>query len=565
MTEKSLGLESRASQLEALRKKYTVRGESTVVVIDDLTTFKLDRGIFQRIRNNMGDKFLRENKVVPLFLSDNRLSLIMADPRNIQIMDAVRQIAGLEIEPMTALPEDIDKVLDRLLQSGSSSFDVPALPDDTPKSIADPGEEDVMPNLTATEKGQIEEQVNEPMVVRYVNTLIVKAVSQRASDIHIVPTHEGLDLLLRVDGVLRLIVSPKKGMTPLIVSRIKIMSNMNIAEKRVPQDGRYGAMIGGREVDFRVSTFPNIWGETVVMRILDRQRLLTLEELGMRPDGLAIFERMISQPNGVILVVGPTGSGKSTTLYAVLKRLIPGSEGDERNNIMTVEDPVEYDLDYIRQSAVNDRAGYTYVAALRSILRQDPDIIMIGEIRDPETAGTAMRIALTGQLVFSTLHTSDAPSAIPRLINMGTPEFEVSSALQGVVAQRLVRTLCPDCKTLFDSSKHDHNPQALKQIIVPARQAGVDLSRYPELYFGAGCERCRNTGYAGRLGLFEIMVMSDRIREVIPQRVGASILRQLARESGMKTLWEDGIAKVAEGLTTLEEVTRETTKPEGIE
>ncbi|MCX6741320.1 MAG: GspE/PulE family protein [Candidatus Parcubacteria bacterium] len=557
---------SREERLALLHKQYIgLGGEPTAAVIDDLTSLRPEADFFQRIRNDLGDNFLKDNKVMPLFIVSNKLTVAMADPGNIQIIDQMRNATGLDVEPMVALAEDIDKALDRLLQTGQAEVQVPDLPDEDEDVVVEPGEEEERQVLGSDEKRKLEEQAGESKVVRYVNELIVRAVKQRASDIHIVPTREGISVLMRIDGVLRVIIRPKKALSGAVTSRIKIMSKMNIAEKRVPQDGRYGAFLGGREVDFRVSTFPNVWGEVVVMRVLDRQRLLTLKELGMRKDDLTIFEQMIARPNGVILITGPTGSGKSTTIYAVLKELAPGTESDEVNNIMTVEDPVEYELDSIRQSAVNERAGYTYLTALKSILRQDPDILMIGEIRDSETAGTAMRIALTGQLVFSTLHTTDAPGAIPRLINMGTPEFEVSSALQGVVAQRLVRTLCPDCKTLFDSSKHDHNPQALKHVILPARQVGLDLTQYSNLYFGAGCAHCRQTGYVGRLGLFEIMVMTDRIREVIPQKLSVSILRQLAREGGMKTLWEDGMVKVSEGLTTLEEVTREAAKPEGAE
>jgi type II secretory ATPase GspE/PulE/Tfp pilus assembly ATPase PilB-like protein len=345
----------------------------------------------------------------------------------------------------------------------------------------------------------------------------------------------------RIDGILHPIVSPKKALQLAVVSRIKIMSRMNIAEKRIPQDGRYGAIVDGREIDFRVSTFPTTYGETVVMRILDRMRLLSLDELGLMGETAMLMREMIAKPHGVLLVNGPTGSGKSTTVYAILGEIRSGDK-----NIITIEDPVEYDMDKICQSQVNEKAGYTYLMGLKHILRQDPDVIMIGEIRDGETAGVAIRAALTGQLVFSTIHTSDAPGTLTRLIDMGIEPFLVASATEGTCAQRLVRKICPKCKEPYD----------------PPAKLLEELEMEPgtKFYRGKGCERCRNTGYTGRIGIFEVLKMNDRIRELVVTRPPTSAIRALAREYGMRTLWEDGMDKVRAGTTTIEEVMDEAEK-----
>ncbi|MCL6466132.1 MAG: GspE/PulE family protein [candidate division WOR-3 bacterium] len=503
----------------------------------DLTTFKLDSEVLQLFP----EEFLRKNKLIPLFRSGNTLAVAMVDPGDIFTIDEVRRTTGMEVEPMVCREIDLYQALNQYYAAPEPA-DIPDEPEVT--SLDDlPEEESAAVAEQGLEPRKLEEMASEAPVVRWVNQMIIRAVRERASDIHIEPTREGLRVRFRIDGILHPIVSPKKALQLAVVSRIKIMSKMNIAEKRVPQDGRYGAIVDGREIDFRVSTFPTTYGEKVVMRILDRMRLLSLDELGLVEESYETLREMIAKPHGVILITGPTGSGKSTTLYAILNEIRSSDK-----NIITIEDPVEYDIDDICQSQVNERAGYTYLVGLRHILRQDPDVIMIGEIRDAETAGVAIRAALTGQLVFSTIHTNDAPGTVTRLIDMGIEPFLVASGLEGVVAQRLVRRICPKCKVPYDP---------------PAKMLEeFDLPPGTKFYKGKGCEHCRNTGYRGRMGIFEVMKLNDRIRELVVTRPPTSAIRALAREYGMKTLWEDGMRKVLNGVTTIEEVMDEAEKVE---
>lgn len=504
----------------------------------DLTTFKLDSEVLQLFPED----FLRKNKLIPLFRSGNTLAVAMVDPGDIFTIDEVRRMTGMEVEPMVCREIDLYQALNQYYTAPEPA-DIPDEPEVTSLDDLPEEEESGVAAEQSLEPRKLEELASEAPVVRWVNQMIIRAVRERASDIHIEPTREGLRVRFRIDGILHPIVSPKKALQLAVVSRIKIMSRMNIAEKRVPQDGRYGAIVDGREIDFRVSTFPTTYGEKVVMRILDRMRLLSLDELGLVEESYETLREMIAKPHGVILITGPTGSGKSTTLYAILNEIRSTDK-----NIITIEDPVEYDIDDICQSQVNERAGYTYLVGLRHILRQDPDVIMIGEIRDAETAGVAIRAALTGQLVFSTIHTNDAPGTVTRLIDMGIEPFLVASGLEGVVAQRLVRRICPKCKVAYDPP--------------PAMLEEFELPPGSKFYKGKGCEHCRNTGYRGRIGIFEVMKVNDRIRELVVTRPPTSAIRALAREYGMKTLWEDGMRKVLNGVTTIEEVMDEAEKVE---
>ncbi|HTW91099.1 MAG TPA: GspE/PulE family protein [bacterium] len=505
----------------------------------DLTNFKIDSEVLQMFP----EQFMRTRQVIPLFRAGNTLAAAFVDPGDIFNVDEVRRMTGMEVEPMVCRDSDLQEALNQYISTAQTA-DLPDEPESMSLDDLPEEEEGTAAELEqAAAPSKLEEMASEAPVVRWVNQMIIRAVRERASDIHIEPTREGLTVRYRIDGILHPIVSPKKALQLAVVSRIKIMSRMNIAEKRLPQDGRYGALVDGREIDFRVSTFPTTYGETVVMRILDRLRLLSLDELGLQGETAVLMREMIAKPHGVILVTGPTGAGKSTTVYAILGEIRSGDK-----NIITIEDPIEYDMDKVCQSMVNERAGYTYMVGLRHILRQDPDCIFIGEIRDGETAGVAIRAALTGQLVFSTIHTNDAPGTVTRLIDMGIEPFLVASAMEGTVAQRLVRQICPKCK-------EDYDPPAklLEELELPPGT---------KFYRGKGCERCRNTGYRGRIGIFEVMKINDRLREMIVTRPPTAAIRALAREFGMKTLWEDGISKVVSGVTTIEELMDEAERTE---
>ncbi|SNZ06453.1 general secretion pathway protein E [Persephonella hydrogeniphila] len=377
-------------------------------------------------------------------------------------------------------------------------------------------------------------------VVQMLNSLFLRAIRSGASDIHFEPFSDKVVVRFRLDGVLHEVSNISLQMYPQVVSRIKVISKLNVAEKRLPQDGRIKVKIGNKKIDMRVSTLPTVFGERVVIRLLDRSdRLLTLEELGFSEEDLKKFERIIEKPYGLILITGPTGSGKTTTLYASLLKL-----KTPRKNIITIEDPVEYQIDGISQIQVNPKIDLTFANGLRSILRQDPDIVMVGEIRDRETAEIAVHASLTGHLVLSTLHTNDAPSAVARLVDMGVEPFLVSSSLEGIVAQRLVRKICENCKESYTPSD--------KELTEIKKYINVDKLRF--LYRGKGCEECLGTGYKGRTAIYEIMEITEDIRSTISKNPESSDLRDKAMSRGMKTLIQDGMEKVIKGITTVEEV-----------
>ncbi|MCY2927506.1 MAG: GspE/PulE family protein, partial [Planctomycetota bacterium] len=381
-------------------------------------------------------------------------------------------------------------------------------------------------------------------VKRLVNLVLWEAIRARASDVHFEPFEEEFKMRYRVDGVLYEMLPPPKSIAVAIASRIKVMSNLNIAERRVPQDGRIELLIGGQPVDLRVSVLPTMFGESVVMRVLDRSQVsLDLERLGMRDDDLRIFRQLIQRPNGICIVTGPTGSGKTTTLYAALNEL---NQVDTK--ILTSEDPVEYDIDGLVQVQINPDAGLTFARCLRSFLRQDPDIILIGEVRDLETAEIAVQSSLTGHLVFTTLHTTDAPSAMARLLDLGLEPFLITATLEGIVAQRLVRVICPRCK-----EEYVPTDEMLSQL----RLKSEDL-KGKTLYRGAGCEYCRKTGYSGRFALFEVMTLDDDLRELVMKKSSTGVIRDAARKRGMRTLRESGMLAIFDGLTTIEEVVAQT-------
>jgi type II secretion system protein E len=472
--------------------------------------------------------------VLPIERHNSVLKVATADPFDVAIEDALRFITGLNVEMVLARPGDIRLLIEqhymrRVMQESQDEY----------VEVVEEAEEEI---------GDPTKLAKEALVIRLVDMLIRNAVRERATDIHIEPFERTLRIRYRIDGVLHEVPAPAKRFHAAIISRIKIMANLDITERRKPQDGRIRIRVLGREIDLRVSIIPTMFGESVVLRILDKSSaLLTLEQLGMMPDDLSRFEKVIQAPYGILLATGPTGSGKTTTLYAAIQKLYT-----PELKFITIEDPVEYQIDGVNQIQVNPQVGVTFANALRSILRHDPDIIMVGEIRDRETAEIAIHAALTGHLVFSTLHTNDAPGAITRLLEMGMEPFLVASALQGVLAQRLVRKICPHCITEYEPG------EALREMLV---MEGFDEAKDCKFYYGVGCKECRYTGYFGRTGIFELLIMDETIRELVMRKAPANEIRQVAIERGMHTLRQDGLRKVILGITTLEEVERVTQLP----
>jgi len=464
-------------------------------------------------------RFLRQARVFPLRMDGGALVLAMADPLDFETLAAVRAATGLRVRAEIAPESDIADALERYY--GEEEAEAAAVGEDAE---------------TAAELEQLRDMASEAPVIRLVNAMIAQAVEKRASDIHIEPFEKEVKVRFRIDGVLQEQEPPPRELKAAVISRLKLMAKMNIAERRLPQDGRIKMKTLGREVDLRVSTLPTLYGESVVMRLLDRSAgdFYDLRNLGFDEHMLARMEHFTQLPHGIFLVTGPTGSGKSTTLYSALKRI---NQSDKK--IITIEDPVEYQMDGINQIHVNPQIGLTFAAGLRHIVRQDPDVIMVGEIRDYETAEVAIRAALTGHFVYSTLHTNDAPSAITRLTDMGVENYLICSSLVAVLAQRLVRVICPGCK------ERDGERLTPAGELIPA-------------WRGRGCERCFGTGYLGRVGIFEMMEMDDEIRKLIMAGADAAALTEAARRHGMRPLREDGWLKVRQGVTTAEEVLRVT-------
>jgi general secretion pathway protein E len=484
---------------------------------------------------NLAVKFLKEHQVFPIKITDDNLSVAVADPWDNRTLDALRLATGYRLKVFQGDAKDILEAIERFYGAGATTME---------KIIDDMKEEWV--TLDSEEKEDIDHlryMASEAPIIKLVNLFITKAVETRASDIHIEPFEDRLYVRYRVDGVLQDVETPPRRLQAAIISRVKLMANLNIAERRLPQDGRLRLRVSGREVDIRVSTVPTLYGESVVMRLLDRGSImLSLEELGFPGRDLEAFKSIISKPYGMVLVTGPTGSGKTTTLYAALQKI-----STPEKKVITVEDPVEYQLVGVNQIQVKPQIGLTFANGLRSIVRQDPDIIMVGEIRDVETAEIAIESALTGHLVFSTLHTNDAAGAITRLLDMGVEHYLVASSLEGILAQRLVRLLCPECREPYSPS-----PGVLREMGIGARGDGLTL------YRPKGCSRCGQTGYRGRIGIFELLDITDQMRESILDKTGANVIRERGIDQGMRLLREDGWEKVQKGLTSVEEVLRVT-------
>jgi general secretion pathway protein E len=480
--------------------------------------------------------FAKANVLMPLRREGSSLIAVVADERGMLALRELSGNLGLVPLPLSASAGVVIDAINRFYGQMGSAEEV----------MDNIHGEDLASVATAFEKPKdILELTEEAPIIRLLNAILQQAVNERASDIHIEPYEKELDVRMRVDGILHRVLAPPKIIQDALISRVKIMANLDIAEKRLPQDGRIRLLIGGSDVDIRVSIVPTSYGERAVLRLLDRrQGLIGLWEVGLNRHDEARMEDLLTRTNGIVLVTGPTGSGKTTTLYAALNRI-----HTEEKNIITVEDPVEYQLKGIGQIQVNPRIGLTFASGLRSILRQDPDVIMVGEIRDVDTAEIAIQASLTGHLVLSTLHTNDAPSAIVRLIDMGIEPFLVSSSLIGVLAQRLVRTVCPHCREAYE-------PSETEQGYFPDHTSDGTL----HLSRGKGCDKCKGAGYLGRTGIFEFLPVSDEIRQMISERIDSLSIKNAAISRGMKTLRTDGFEKAAKGITTVEEVLRVTQK-----
>ena len=499
-----------------------VLAEAAGIQYVNVRTMSIDPNVVSLLPEAVARKY----KVFPIAVENNSVTVAMADPLDVGTIDRVQQQTRRYVKVVSSTEFDILTTIDKYYGAIREVGNLEDLIEDAVKQTeakgASEGREDL--GLVAP-------------VIKLIDLLILTGVSERATDIHFEPEKNLVRVRYRIDGVLKQGPYIPKKLERAINSRIKIMGNLNISESRLPQDGKATVSVYGKPIDIRVATFPTIYGENVVLRVLNKEQLVIgLESLGFSERNLSRFTQAISRPNGICLVTGPTGSGKTTTLYAALMRI-----STPERKIITLEDPVEYELPLIRQSQINVRAGLTYAAGLRAILRQDPDIILVGEMRDEETIDTAIRAALTGLLVFSTLHTNDAAATIPRLLDMGVEPFLAASSLVGVVAQRLVRLICKYCK-----QEVPPNPELALRLNVPDNK----------FYAGQGCKNCEATGYRGRTVISEIMLLSPRIQKAIMERADASLIREIAREEGMQTMLEDGVQKAINGVTTLEEVAR---------
>jgi len=521
------------------RDRVRCVGEQWGVPFVDLADMQIPEDVTAAITQELARRF----KVIPVARDLKRITLAMKNPLDIFAIDEIRLITGKEVEAVIATEEDI-------IHAITANYRVEVNVNEAVAGVMRDLDEATI-TLTAGAEDtdnisieQLKELSGEAPVVRLTNMIISRGIADKASDIHIEPSKDSLRIRYRVDGILQDGMTLPKKAQASITSRFKIMADMDISEKRAPQDGRISAIIEGKPFDFRVSTLPAVFGEKIVMRVLDKSNIsVGLHKLGLLPYTFDMFESMISRTYGIILVTGPTGSGKSTTLYSVLSKLNSGEK-----NILTIEDPVEYELPGITQSMVNNRAGMTFAAGLRSMLRQDPNIIMVGEMRDQETAMIAIEAALTGHLVLSTLHTNDAPGSVARLMDMGVEPFLIASSIAGVLAQRLLRTICAKCKEQYVPPR-----DAIKRLGM-----NLDILDKGEVTFyrGRGCDHCKGSGYKGRVGVYELMPITEKVRELILARASSYAIREAAVEAGMRTLKDDAMEKILLGITTLEESLR---------
>jgi len=547
------GLITAEQRDEALRRQQVtgrrlgeILAEASLVTEEQTTALLAERaGLpFVRLRPGLVDPRIvgvvpqeraRHYRVLPLFRLGDELVLAIEDPNKVFVLDILRKLTGCEIRPVVTLPEDIRRMTDEAYAGAEN-----------PIAVADftAGLDEADLELVATETAgrfeDIAEMAGESPVIHFVNQVILKAIKERASDIHIEPERKYFRIRFRIDGMLYEVMRQRIEMHAPVISRMKIMANLDIAERRLPQDGRIQVLAQGRTVDLRFSSLPGVLGEKVVLRVLDRETgVLSLDQLALPADTLASLRGLIRSPHGLVLVTGPTGSGKTTTLYGGLREL-----NSLERNIVTIEDPVEYQFEVICQNQVREDIGLTFARMLKHVLRQDPDIIMVGEIRDAETAGIAVQAALTGHLVLSTMHTNDAPSSITRLIEMGIEPYLASSALIGILSQRLLRTVCPDCAAAYFAS--------------PAERAALGATEATSLQLrrGRGCEHCFDSGYRGRMGVYELLLVDHELRGILLENPSIERLRDLLAQRSHRGLRAEGLQRVLEGRTTLEELSR---------
>ncbi|MCK4959437.1 MAG: Flp pilus assembly complex ATPase component TadA [Planctomycetes bacterium] len=539
-------------QIEGMRREESDRGDCDIehlvtkagIGADDILMAKAElygfkfrsieaKDVDRKAFDKLEVSYIRNSHIIPIAIEDGTLVVATSEPANVFAIDDVKRQTGLAMKVVVCTASNIDAICDEF---DDSSFDY-----NVDEIFNDMSEVEVVQDIEQDTE-DLEKSAGESPVIKFVNYLLTNSLQSGASDIHIEPKEKYTKVRYRIDGILFDTMQAPAKMHPAVVSRLKIMANLDISERRLPQDGKIAVRMGGRGIDLRVSVLPTSHGEKVVIRILDSKSVMRgLDESGMEPKTLEEFRGQIAMPHGILLVTGPTGSGKSTTLYSALSEM----ESDELN-VSTVEDPVEYNLEFCNQVQVIEKIGLTFAASLRSLLRQDPDIIMIGEIRDNETARISVQAALTGHLVLSTLHTNDAPSSISRLVNIGIEPYLIAASLNGILAQRLVRRICTHCKEPYKISGN------MQQHV---EAAGIDIKT---IVHGAGCDECRGTGYAGRAGIFELMIIDDVFRDIINKDSSVNSMRLAFRESKQPSLFDDGMEKVKQGITTVEEVLRVT-------
>ncbi len=531
MKKTGLGLEKTLERMGFITEGDLVNilAESMGVLYVNMEDYLIDPEVAKLIPEEMA----RKHRVIPLFKIGDTLTVAMANPKDIIAIDDLRMRGKFgQIEPVFSTEKQIAKAIEQYYGVTGSVEDI--------MNSMGPGKIPFTATTEDVDARLLTREAEQAPIVKLVNMIITQAVKEKASDIHVEPEEDKVRVRYRIDGILHEVSTPPKHLQSVLISRIKILSKMDIAESRKPQDGRMLMRMENKKIDLRVSSFPTIHGENIVMRILDKSSLvLGLKDLGFGEREFKEFDKLIRLPYGIMLVTGPTGSGKTTTLYSALSTI-----NSLEINVITVEDPVEYELPLIRQTQINPKAGLTFAAGMRAILRQDPDVIMVGEIRDKETAETAVQASLTGHLVLSTLHTNDASSSLPRLIDMGIEPFLLSTSIIGILAQRLVRVICKECK-----QKYTPPDELSKELRIKEKF---------DFYKGKGCSLCKGSGYSGRLGIYELLLMSEEVKKLIIARASTDQIRELARKEGMRILREDGIDKVKKGITTIEEVLRVT-------